>query len=54
MRATSSTSRGATGDPLRDASEIVERIAFFNERVDLFVDGDAAGPPDHPVVDHLP
>ncbi len=25
--------------PLRDASEVVDRIAFFNERVDLVVDG---------------
>ena len=26
-------------EPLHDASEVVDRIAFFNERVDLFVDG---------------
>ena len=26
--------------PLRDASEITGRIAFFNERVDIFVDGE--------------
>jgi uncharacterized protein (DUF427 family) len=25
--------------PLRDASEVVDRIAFFNERVDVVVDG---------------
>jgi hypothetical protein len=24
---------------LRDASEVVDRIAFFNERVDVVVDG---------------
>ena len=28
------------GDPLRDASEVTGRVAFFNERVDVFVDGE--------------
>ena len=27
-------------EPLRDSAEITGRIAFFNERVDLFVDGE--------------
>jgi uncharacterized protein (DUF427 family) len=27
-------------DPLRDSAEITGRIAFFNERVDIFVDGE--------------
>ena len=27
-------------DPLRDASEVTGRIAFFNERADIFVDGE--------------
>jgi uncharacterized protein (DUF427 family) len=27
-------------EPLRDAAEITGRIAFFNERVDLVVDGE--------------
>jgi uncharacterized protein (DUF427 family) len=26
-------------EPLREAAEVTDRIAFFNERVDLFVDG---------------
>jgi uncharacterized protein (DUF427 family) len=26
-------------DPLREASEVKDRIAFFNERVDLVIDG---------------
>jgi len=26
-------------EPLREASEITRRVAFFNERVDLVVDG---------------
>ena len=27
-------------NPLRDASEVTGRIAFFNERADVFVDGE--------------
>jgi uncharacterized protein (DUF427 family) len=27
-------------DPLREAAEIAGRIAFFNERVDIVVDGE--------------
>jgi uncharacterized protein (DUF427 family) len=32
-------------DPLREASEITGRIAFFNERVDVLVDGEAVQRP---------
>jgi uncharacterized protein (DUF427 family) len=27
-------------EPLRDAAEVTDRMAFFNERVDIVVDGE--------------
>jgi uncharacterized protein (DUF427 family) len=27
-------------EPLRDAAEVTDRLAFFNERVDIVVDGE--------------
>jgi uncharacterized protein (DUF427 family) len=30
-------------EPLREAEEVTDRMAFFNERVNLLVDGRTAG-----------
>ena len=32
-------------EPLREAAEVTDRIAFFNERVDIVVDGEPLGRP---------
>jgi len=32
-------------EPLREAAEVTDRLAFFNERVDITVDGEPAGRP---------
>ena len=31
--------------PLRDAVTVIDRVAFFNERVDIIVDGASVGRP---------